>query len=272
VKRGKAERYLKDDRGMEDFLLEVGAESLSVEAASNGSAWTGQRLSGVLKKLVAWQQCLRALDKRGRDPHIVAALAQLGGVPRGGLKEEAKARRLLDRLLTRLREQADRLGSVEGGVEWDEEQEAYRLVVTRGGQPTRPDRAGCIITPALLASAEYRELEATVAALKALGSPPFTIRAESEATQADSWTTLYEQIVALAKKGLTIQRYKGLGEMNAEQLWETTMNPETRTLFRVRVEDALAAEQIFTTLMGDQVEPRRQFIETHALEVSNRDI
>jgi DNA gyrase subunit B len=271
VKRGKAERYLRDDRGMEDFLLEVGAESLSVEAASNGSAWSGQRLTAVLKKVVAWQHCQRALDKRGRNAHIVAALAQLGGVPRGSLKEEAKAQRLLDRLLARLREQAERLGPPEGSLEWDEEQETFRLVVSLG-QPTRPERAGCIITPALLTSAEYRELEASAAALKALGNPPFAIRAESETIQADSWTALYGQVMALAKKGLTIQRYKGLGEMNAEQLWETTMNPETRRLYKVQVQDALAAEQIFTTLMGDQVEPRRQFIETHALEVSNLDI
>ena len=271
VKRGKAERYLRDDRGMEDFLLEVGAESLSVEAASNGSAWTGQRLTGVLKKVVAWQHCLRALDKRGRNSHVVAALAQLGGVPRGSLKDETKAQRLLERLLARLREQAERLGPPEGSVEWDEEQETYRLIVSLG-QAIRQERSGCIVTPALLASAEYRELEASAAALKGLGNPPFTLRTESETIQADSWTGLYQQVIALAKKGLTIQRYKGLGEMNAEQLWETTMNPGTRRLYKVQVQDALAAEQIFTTLMGDQVEPRRQFIETHALEVSNLDI
>ncbi len=272
VKRGKSERYLRDDRGMEDFLLELGAESLSVEAASNGSAWTGQRLTAVLKKVSAWQQCLRALDKRGRNPHVVAALAHIGGAPRGSLKDEAKALRLLERLMARLREQAERVGTPEGNLEWDEEQEAYRLVITLAGQPLRPDRAGCTITPALLASAEYRELEAAAAALKALGNSPFTIRTETETVQAETWTGLYEQVLALAKKGVTIQRYKGLGEMNAEQLWQTTMNPETRTLYKVQVQDALAAEQIFTTLMGDQVEPRRQFIETHALEVSNLDI
>src|SRR5574341_45095 len=254
VKRGKVERYLKDDRGMEGFLLETGAESLSVESAGNGSTWTGQRFSAVLKKVVAWQQCLRALDKRGRNSQVVAALVQMGGVPRGSLRDEAKAQRLLDRLLARLGEQADRLGPAEGSVQWDEDQEAFKLLVTQGAQPVRPDRGNCVISPALVASAEYRELETAAAALKALGNPPFTIRTESETIQAENWTALYEHTLTLAKKGLTIQRYKGLGEMNAEQLWQTTMNPETRTLYKVQIQDALAAEQIFTTLMGDQVE------------------
>jgi DNA gyrase subunit B len=266
LKKGKTERYLKDDRSMTEFLIEAGAESLSVEAAENGGPWTGQRLSGVLKKVAAWQRALHALEKRGRNPHVVAALLHVGGVPRGALKDEARSRRLLDRVLGRLREQTG-LGMAEGVVEWDEEQAAHKLVVMLPNQ-----RSGCVVNPALLTSAEFRELEAAAAALNALGKPPFTLRADGEEAQTDSWTGLYELTMAMAKKGMSIQRYKGLGEMNAEQLWQTTMNPETRTLYRVQVEDAVAAENIFTTLMGDQVEPRRQFIETHALEVSNLDI
>jgi DNA gyrase subunit B len=272
VKKGKTERYLKNDRGMVEYLIDVGGDALSVEAAGNGGAWAGQRLSACLKKVMGWQRCLHALEKRGRNPHVVAALVQQGGVPRGALKDQAKAMRLLERLLERLRQEGDQFASIEGEVEWDEEQGAHRLVVTLGSQQLWGDRPACIIDPALLTSAEYRELEAAGAALNAIGSPPFTIKSDTESALAQSWTALYEQTLALSRKGLTIQRYKGLGEMNAEQLWETTMNPQTRTLLKVQVEDAVAAEKIFTTLMGDQVEPRRQFIETHALEVGNLDI
>jgi DNA gyrase subunit B len=272
VKKGKAERYLKDDRGMMEFLIDIVTESLSVEAAGNGGPWTGQRLAACLRKVVAWQRCLHALEKRGQNPHVVAALVQMGGVPRGALKDEGRATRLLERLLAAMTPQAEQVGPAQGSVEWDEEESAHRLVVTLGERATWGERPACVVSPALLASAEYRELEAAGAALQAVGRPPFTVQSESETSQALTWTALYDQALAMAKRGLNIQRYKGLGEMNAEQLWQTTMNPETRTLLRVQIEDALMAEQIFTTLMGDQVEPRRQFIETHALEVSNLDI
>jgi len=133
-----------------------------------------------------------------------------------------------------LGQDAARLGVAEGRVEWDEDQGAHRLVINLGTQPVWGDRAACVVSPALLGSAEYRELEAASAALNAIGTPPFTIRGESEALEASSWTALYEQTLALSKKGMAIQRYKGLGEMNAEQLWQTTMNPETRTLLKVQ--------------------------------------
>ncbi|MGB4781336.1 DNA topoisomerase (ATP-hydrolyzing) subunit B [Candidatus Methylomirabilis sp.] len=271
VKKGKAERYLKDDRAMEEFLLEAAADSLRVESSNGGTAWTGQRLHGMMRKLITWQHCLRAMERRGRHSGAVVALVQSGGVPRGSLKDEDKARQLLARLLAALRDQAARLGPAEGRVEWDEEQEACRILLSFGSNG-QGQRSVAAIDQGLIGSPEYRELEAAAAALAGLGVPPFNVAAEGESSSAESWSDLLDKSMELAKKGLAVQRYKGLGEMNPEQLWRTTMNPETRTLLRVAVEDAVAAEQIFTTLMGDQVEPRRQFIERHATEVSSLDI
>jgi DNA gyrase subunit B len=272
VKKGKTERYLKDDRAMEEFLLETAAATLRVEG-SGGTTWAGQRLDSMLRKLITWKNCLRAMERRGRHPGAVAALVQSGGAGpgRGALKDEARARLLLARLLDALRPKADRLGAPDGRVEWDEEQEAYRVALSfeRDGKGQRSE---ALIDQGLIGSPEYRELETAAAALSSLGAPPFKVTEEGGAASAESWTDLLDKSLELAKKGMVIQRYKGLGEMSAEQLWETTMNPETRTLLRVTVEDAFAAEQIFTTLMGDQVEPRRTFIEAHALEAVNLDI
>jgi len=271
VKRGKAERYLKNDRAMDEFLLETIGETLRVDGANGGTTWTGQRLVGILRKLMVWQHCLRVMERRGRHPGVVAALAQAGGVPRGILRDEAQAHQLMARLLEMLRSQSARLGFAEGRVEWDEEQEAYRLILSFGSNG-KGQRSVTAVDHELIGSPEYRELEGAAAALVGLGAPPFKVTAESVTADAASWSDLLDQSLALARKGLAIQRYKGLGEMNPEQLWQTTMNPESRTLLRVAVEDAVAAEQIFTTLMGDQVEPRRLFIERHALEASNLDI
>jgi DNA gyrase subunit B len=163
------------------------------------------------------------------------------------------------------------LGPTEGRAEWDDEQEAFRLMLSFGPNG-QGQRSQATVDQELVGSPEYRELETAAAALSALGAPPFRVTAEGDIATAASWSDLLDKSMALARKGLAVQRYKGLGEMNPEQLWQTTMNPESRTLLRVRVEDAVAAEQIFTTLMGDQVEPRRLFIERHAPEASNLDI
>jgi len=157
VKRGKTERYLKDDRAMEEFLLEAVAESLRMESHDGKTSWSGQRLSGILRKMTAWQHCRRVLERRGRNPDAVAALIEVGGVGREVLKDGVKAERLLQRVVEALRAQGEHGASAQGEVEWDEDQEAYRLVVTLGdgGQ-----QGSCLIDQALVGSVEYRELEA----------------------------------------------------------------------------------------------------------------
>jgi len=117
-----------------------------------------------------------------------------------------------------------------------------------------------------------REIRAAAEVLAPLGEPPWAVVQGGVETAVRGGEQLIEIVQGLGRKGLSLQRYKGLGEMNPDQLWETTMDPERRTFLRVAVEDAVEADQMFTVLMGDQVEPRRQFIEDHALDVKNLDV
>jgi DNA gyrase subunit B len=269
VKRGKSERYLKDERALEEYLMEAAAEGVQVVGRNGDQPWAGARLAGLLRKAAVWGRCLRAMEKRGRKAEVVAALIQAGGVPRGALREEGKARRLLDKVLGVLARQADQHGPAEGRTEWDDEEECSRLhiAVGREGQ-----KATCLIDQALVASAEYRELLAAAEALEPLGRPPYAVMVGEDRAETTSWADMLAKALEGAKKGMTIQRYKGLGEMNPEQLWESTMDPASRTLLQVRLEDEEVAENMFTTLMGDAVEPRRLFIEENALNVRNLDV
>jgi len=124
----------------------------------------------------------------------------------------------------------------------------------------------------LLSEYEFRQAARSFEHLSAFGLPPYTVKHGETTTSFARIDDLLDEIYKMAEKGLTIQRYKGLGEMNPEQLWETTMNPETRRLLQVTIPDGAAADEIFTTLMGDQVDPRRKFIEDNALDVKNLDV
>src|SRR5207248_847358 len=124
----------------------------------------------------------------------------------------------------------------------------------------------------LLSLYEFRQMAKAYEQLSAFGVPPYAVKHGEDEVSLARVDDVLEHIYKLAEKGLTIRRYKGLGEMNPEQLWETTMNPETRRLLQVSIEDAVGAEELFTILMGDQVEPRRVFIQDNALEVKNLDI
>ena len=129
-----------------------------------------------------------------------------------------------------------------------------------------------VVDSAFFDSADFGELRSLAEGFEVAGPAPYLLSYAEEAVEVPSLTQAVQRILGEAKNGVAMQRYKGLGEMNPEQLWETTMNPETRTLLTVRVDDTVAADDILTVLMGDQVEPRRDFIERFALDVRNLDI
>jgi DNA gyrase subunit B len=123
-----------------------------------------------------------------------------------------------------------------------------------------------------VASADFRELQKLAPSSIGLGHPPYKLKAKGAETQYDGTGDLVKAILDIGKQGLNIQRYKGLGEMNPTQLWETTMDPEKRSLLQVKLEDMTGVDEVFSVLMGDEVEPRREFIQKHALEVRNLDV
>ncbi len=270
VKKGKGERYLKDERVLEEHLVELAAEGITVAPAGSVAAVGGTRLVTLLRKLGRWQAHLRVAERRGRSVPVLAALARVGGSRPEVLRDRGKAEAALRKLEGHLRKNGGT--AWEAAVEWDEEHQTHRLRFTRGSPGAGRENGSWVVGPELLASPEFREMVQLAADLTEIGEGPYRITGEGEEAAATTWEDLHDRCLELAKKGITISRYKGLGEMNPEQLWETTMNPETRMLLQVRIEDVIAAEEIFTTLMGEQVEPRREFIEEHALEVTNLDI
>jgi DNA gyrase subunit B len=154
-------------------------------------------------------------------------------------------------------------------IEDDTEIDGYRLVVT-----AKPNGSGIrtILDSDFLLSPEIQEIARLGTELRSIGSSPFVFSEKGEQKTLNSQREVVDAILSRSRNGVEIQRYKGLGEMNPEQLWETTMNPDTRTLLQVKIDDAYGADEIFSTLMGDEVEPRRQFIADNALVVKNLDI
>jgi DNA gyrase subunit B len=258
VKHGKSVTYLKDEHALDAFLLARAAENRQVRLAS-GQEFEGPRLAHLVGKMVAISKLLERVEKKG-IPRPLAELLLRGKVKDADIFTD-KAR--LIELIRPLRESgADVL------LEKDEEHGVFDILlqVVGNGHP-REVRAG----RDFVTSAEYRALYSAYEEIRELDQPPLVVVDGGE-TVVPSRDALVEHILAEGKKGVAISRYKGLGEMNADELWETTMEPATRTLLQVRLEDDEVAENIFTTLMGDAVEPRRQFIEDNALNVRNLDV
>jgi DNA gyrase subunit B len=287
VARGRSEVYLKDDAALDDYLEAAGLEGLVLDTAD------GQRSGNDLKALVDHARRMRTLMRyapRKYDAALIEALA-INCALRPNLDGDGKSKAIA--------KVAEWLNAGDGEASWSGE------VATEGGYLLKRLWRGVtdayIIEPSFLVSAEARKLDTLAKEQAAAYATPSTLRTLKKGAQVEQEPTLGEgegedsaeevaadtkgkpvavtrpselldAVLAAGRKGLSIQRYKGLGEMNAEQLWETTLDPTNRSLLRVEVAQADVADEIFTRLMGDVVEPRREFIQDNALSVANLDV
>jgi DNA gyrase subunit B len=255
VKKGKSERYIQNEGQLEDMLFELASDEIELQV--NSATLTGKSIIPYIRKLSKFAKLLEWYSRRKNDTQLLKALLEME-LKKDVLKKEKDVNRLIKRLKSQFAGLSEK-------IEFDEEHEAFRIEFERDGLRLKIDDS-------FLSSPDFKELQGLYQDLMRLGKAPYRVRCKDEIKEFNSIRELFSHILSIAKKGITIQRYKGLGEMNPQQLWETTMNPEKRTLLRVSIEDSVKANEIFTILMGDQVEPRKDFIAQHALEVRNLDI
>ena len=260
VTQGKKDNYLKDELEKTRFLLNRVSESVAI-APAGGLAIKGDPLVQMLQRMEEYRHHGRKVQSRGIPRQAIDVLLAEGFSDRTALADPDRMDAAVAALTRHGFEHVRQLT--------DTETETPILEFSAGG-----NGAGkrVVVNNEFLSQYEYRQMAKAFELLSAFGLPPYTVTHGDDTLSFGSIDDLLEQIYRLAEKGLSIQRYKGLGEMNPEQLWETTMNPETRRLLQVTIEDAVGAEELFTVLMGDQVEPRRVFIQDNALEVKNLDI
>jgi len=269
VKRGKKEEYIKDESLMVRYLMRQATSDISVKPAGAKESLEGAQLAKSLEKMVDFKNYSeRATRRLGGDPQLLNLILEALVGRKGILRKEGQTLRNVfqdGELMARIE---DRIAKAKYKTELttDEEHGLWEIdTVTLTGIAVKIDWNLASHVEFQKAVELFMTLEDTLAA-------PFTAGENGASEEIETREALLERVLAAAKKDLTIQRYKGLGEMNPEQLWETTMNPEKRTLLQVRIDDAVETDQIFTVLMGDAVEPRRKFIEDNALDVRNLDV
>ncbi|MBE7450784.1 MAG: DNA topoisomerase (ATP-hydrolyzing) subunit B [Kofleriaceae bacterium] len=270
VKKGKHERYLKNEEALEDYLLDSVCDEAVVSGTRAGVAHTltGDGIKAAVKRVYAARRMHGHLDKRG-DGRIAGAFAEAGLQPEH-LRDQGRLSALCATVKAELARRHGELGGVELELRQDAEHGAWLVRAAPGMFGVRRET---IVGFDLVRSAEFVELRRITDELAHELAGPFVVTAAGGVTrEAQTFDEVATIIEELGRKGLQIQRYKGLGEMNAEQLWETTMDPARRNLLKVDVREPQVANEIFATLMGDLVEPRRAFIEENALNVRNLDI
>jgi DNA gyrase subunit B len=264
AKRGDSLRYLKDDRELEDHLISNGVQD-SVLTLADGAQIAGQDLRERVALAVRARHLMQPLIRKVDNAQIVEQAAILGALNPDILAPGDQAQQAADFIAKRL----DALAA-------ETERGWQGALVEDGGLAFQRTFRGVterhVIDGPLIRSSEARRLDAMAGELQETFAHHSELQGKDESYRITGPISLVEAVFRLGRKGITISRYKGLGEMNPDQLWETTLDPEARALLQVKVSHADEAADIFATLMGDVVEPRREFIQTHALEVANLDV
>jgi DNA gyrase subunit B len=268
AKKGKQERYLKDEAALEEYLTDLGAEAATLEVGKGKEAREikSAQLKALTRKALYLDKMYEALERRSKERAIVARLARMVAdkeVNAETFHDEKSLNRMTVAFAKEMKAQ-----NITSKVEPDEAEGTFRAVFAHVKNGATPPT---VVGLPMFHSGELREIRRLLGELDSY-TPPFKLKTGDEERTLDSLGAAAQAVIAAGNKGVDIQRYKGLGEMNPDQLWATTMNPESRSLLKIQIGSQEEAEEMFRKLMGDQVEPRRHFIEENALDVRTLDI
>ncbi len=266
VKKGKQERYVKDDAELNAYLLQLAMENAKLHVNEGAPALSDTGLESLAQEYMRVNLQFDRMERRfNRD--ILESLLHLTPLTVDQLSEEKTVLAYGESLVATLNQHLSETSQYRVEVKAEEDRHGLKLLRRIHGNDYEVD-----LEAAFFQSADYQSISSLAGKLDGmLGEGAIVKRGERE-KEVRHFKEVMDWLLAESKRGLSIQRYKGLGEMNPEQLWETTMDPEARRMLQVSIEDAIAADEVFDTLMGDQVEPRREFIERNALSVSNLDV
>ncbi|MCW9015820.1 MAG: DNA topoisomerase (ATP-hydrolyzing) subunit B, partial [Kangiellaceae bacterium] len=269
IKKGKQETYIKDDASLEEYLTSMALDEASLHVNPDAPALSGDALERLVSEYRSVESDIRRLSQL-YDSRILRELVYLPKLDVEALNDQSSVESWVEQLKQRLAGD-EKAGATryEVVVHKDEERNRYlpEVKVIHHGL-SHP----YILDKSFFASGEYKKIIALGVNINGLLEVGAYIQRGARQQEVSSFAEALDWLMQQSRRGLSIQRYKGLGEMNPGQLWETTMDPEVRRMLQVTIEDAVAADQLFTTLMGDQVEPRRDFIESNALAVANLDV
>ena len=269
VRRGKKDRYLKDDAALESHLIEMATERCELRSSGDAPSLQGEALGALIRRWNRFERILTAVERKRKHRHLVHAVAWTESFTTETLRSLDALDQALGEVNRTLAEIAPDTSIPSYALPEDPEHGGYRVVATPSDNG---NNVRTVIDTEFLLSPELEELRRLGRELKKAGMPPFRLKTGDKEVEAPTIGQAVGRLMETVRQGLEVKRFKGLGEMNPGQLWETTMDPEARVLLQVKIEDAYEADEIFSTLMGDEVEPRRRFIEENALSVRNLDV